>query len=150
MQLGGTRNRTRDLPKKGSAVGTSSDHWTSFCLCSRSHVAAPPALNAREVAPAPPRACTGAQPAPCAHSHPRPLQPRVACPGPCPHGCLPGACGYHNESVRPNITNRKYQPLHAVCSRAGLRPTTAADASLHSPTPTMLLVAPYPPAPPKS
>ena len=26
---GGTRNRTRDLPKKGSAFITSSDHWTS-------------------------------------------------------------------------------------------------------------------------
>ena len=25
---GGTRNRTRDLPKKGSAFITSSDHWT--------------------------------------------------------------------------------------------------------------------------
>ena len=24
---GGTRNRTRDLPKKGSAFVTSSDHW---------------------------------------------------------------------------------------------------------------------------
>ena len=36
---GGTRNRTRDLPKKGSAFITSSDHWTcapasSPCLCS--------------------------------------------------------------------------------------------------------------------
>ena len=27
---GGTRNRTRDLPKKGSAFITSSDHWTSM------------------------------------------------------------------------------------------------------------------------
>ena len=26
---GGTRNRTRDLPKKGSAFITSSDHWTA-------------------------------------------------------------------------------------------------------------------------
>ena len=25
---GGARNRTRDLPKKGSAFITSSDHWT--------------------------------------------------------------------------------------------------------------------------
>ena len=30
---GGTRNRTRDLPKKGSAFVTSSDHWT---LCAES------------------------------------------------------------------------------------------------------------------
>ena len=28
---GGTRNRTRDLPKKGSAFITSSDHWTVCC-----------------------------------------------------------------------------------------------------------------------
>ena len=27
---GGTRNRTRDLPKKGSAFITSSDHWTNL------------------------------------------------------------------------------------------------------------------------
>ena len=26
---GGTRNQTRDLPKKGSAFITSSDHWTN-------------------------------------------------------------------------------------------------------------------------
>ena len=130
------------------------------CVCSRMHVAALPALNAREVAPAPPRACTGAQPALCAHSHPRPLQPRVACPAPCQHGCPRGACGCHIESVRPNTTNRKYQPLHTVCSHAGLRPTTAAVASSAPPLPTlrrgrrsmitMFLVAPYPPAPPKS
>ena len=31
---GGTRNRTRDLPKKGSAFITSSDHWTNFCWSS--------------------------------------------------------------------------------------------------------------------
>ena len=31
---GGTRNRARDLPKKGSAFITSSDHWTRKCLCS--------------------------------------------------------------------------------------------------------------------
>ena len=30
---GGTRNRTRDLPKKGSAFITSSDHWTAMCVC---------------------------------------------------------------------------------------------------------------------
>ena len=111
-------------------------------MCSRTHVAAPPALNARKVAPAPPRACIGA---PCAHSHPRPLQPRVACPAPCPQGCLLGARGCHIESVRPNTTNRIYQPLHAVHSCADLRPTTcklftftftAAVASLHSPSPT--------------
>ena len=30
---GVTRNRTRDLAKKGSAFITSSDHWTIFCLC---------------------------------------------------------------------------------------------------------------------
>ena len=28
---GGTRNRTRDRPKKGSAFITSSDHWTLMC-----------------------------------------------------------------------------------------------------------------------
>ena len=27
---GGTQNRTRDLPKKGSAFITSSDHWTEL------------------------------------------------------------------------------------------------------------------------
>ena len=27
---GGTRNRTRDLPKEGSAFITSSDHWTKM------------------------------------------------------------------------------------------------------------------------
>ena len=27
---GGTRNRTRDLPKRGSAFITSSDHWTKI------------------------------------------------------------------------------------------------------------------------
>ena len=30
---GGTRNRTRDLPKKGSAFITSSDHWTRMLDC---------------------------------------------------------------------------------------------------------------------
>ena len=30
---GGTRNRTRDLPKKGSAFITSSDHWTMCWVC---------------------------------------------------------------------------------------------------------------------
>ena len=29
---GGTRNRTQDLPKKGSASITCSDHWTDFVL----------------------------------------------------------------------------------------------------------------------
>ena len=28
---GGTRNRARDLLKKGSAFITSSDHWTDMC-----------------------------------------------------------------------------------------------------------------------
>ena len=30
---GRTRNRTRDLPKKGSAFILSSDHWTTLCKC---------------------------------------------------------------------------------------------------------------------
>ena len=29
---GGTRNRAQDLPKKGSAFTTSSDHWTEECV----------------------------------------------------------------------------------------------------------------------
>ena len=32
---GGTRNRTQDLPKKGSAFITSSDHWTIYCVLTR-------------------------------------------------------------------------------------------------------------------
>ena len=32
---GGTRNRTRDLPKKGSAFITSSDHWTGVLATAR-------------------------------------------------------------------------------------------------------------------
>ena len=35
---GGTRNRTRDLPKKGSAFITSSDHWTFLDVCGASDV----------------------------------------------------------------------------------------------------------------
>ena len=31
---GGTRNRTRDLPKQGSAFIMSSDHWTTWCMWS--------------------------------------------------------------------------------------------------------------------
>ena len=50
---GGTRNRTRNLPKKGSAFITSSDHWTrvlcvsacfGWCLVPVQH--GPPATRA--------------------------------------------------------------------------------------------------------
>ena len=40
---GRTRNRTRDLPKKGSAFILSSDHWTKprmcVCVCVREKLA---------------------------------------------------------------------------------------------------------------
>ena len=34
---GGTRNRTRDLPKKGSAFIPSSDHWTLCHVAWKAH-----------------------------------------------------------------------------------------------------------------
>ena len=34
---GGTRNRTRDLPNKGSAFITSSDHWTLVVMVVRAY-----------------------------------------------------------------------------------------------------------------